>query len=88
MLGLLPGGFRVATDWAERAGMYAIELNPQLEGWGYHGALAALGRVFALCAFQLLALEKSPLRSATDTCAPPVEAMVILHAPPRAALVC
>ena len=52
--GLLQGGFRVATDWAERDGMYYMELNPQLEGWGYLGALAALGLVFALCAFLLL----------------------------------
>ena len=43
VLGLLQGGFRVATDWAERDGMYYMELNPQLEGWGYLGALAALG---------------------------------------------
>ena len=54
VLGLLQGGFRVATDWAERDGMYYMELNPQLEGWGYLGALAALGLVFALCAFLLL----------------------------------
>ena len=54
VLGLLQGGFRVATDWAEREGMYYMELNPQLEGWGYLGALAALGLVFALCAFLLL----------------------------------
>ena len=54
VLGLLQGGFRVATDWAERDGMYYMELNPQLEGWGYLGALAALGLVFALCAFLLI----------------------------------
>ena len=54
VLGLLQGGFRVATDWAERDGMYYMELNPHLEGWGYLGALAALGLVFALCAFLLL----------------------------------
>ena len=54
VLGLLQGGFRVATDWAERDGLYYMELNPQLEGWGYLGALAALGLVFALCAFLLL----------------------------------
>lgn len=54
VLGLLQGGFRVMTDWAERDGMYYMELNPRLEGWGYLGALAALGLVFALCAFLLL----------------------------------
>ena len=53
-LGLLQGGFRVATDWAERDGMYYMEYAPRLEGWGYLGALAALGLVFALCAFLLL----------------------------------
>lgn len=54
VLGLLQGGFRVATDWAERDGMYYMEYAPRLEGWGYLGALAALGLVFALCAFLLL----------------------------------
>lgn len=54
VLGLLQGGFRVMTDWAERDGMYYMELNPRLEGWGYLGALAALGLVFALCAFLFL----------------------------------
>ena len=46
VLGLLQGGFRVATDWAERDGMYYMELNPQLEGWGYLGALV-LGALMA-----------------------------------------
>ena len=54
VLGLLQGGFRVATDWAERDGMYYMEYAPRLEGWGYLGALAALGLLFALCAFLLL----------------------------------
>ena len=54
VLGLLQGGFRVATDWLERDGMYYMEYAPRLEGWGYLGALAALGLVFALCAFLLL----------------------------------
>lgn len=54
VLGLLQGGFRVATDWAERDGMYYMEYAPRLEGWSYLGALAALGLVFALCAFLLL----------------------------------
>ena len=47
----------------------------------------SLPLVFALCAFQLLALEKSPLRSVTITCASPVETLVILNATWRAALV-
>lgn len=54
VLGLLQGGFRVQTDWLERDGMYYMEYAPRLEGWGYLGALAALGLVFALCAFLLL----------------------------------
>ena len=54
VLGLLQGGFRVQTDWLERDGMYYMEYAPRLEGWGYFGALAALGLVFALCAFLLL----------------------------------
>ena len=54
VLGLLQGGFRVATDWAERDGMYYMEYAPRLEGWSYLGMLAVLGLVFALCAFLLL----------------------------------
>ncbi len=54
VLGLLQGGFRVQTDWLERDGMYYMEYAPRLEGWSYLGALAALGLVFALCAFLLL----------------------------------
>ncbi len=55
VLGLMQGGFfRVRTDWLERDGMYYMEYAPRLEGWGYLGALAALGLVFALCAFLLL----------------------------------
>lgn len=55
VLGILQGGFfRVRTDWLERDGMYYMEYAPRLEGWGYLGALAALGLVFALCAFLLL----------------------------------
>lgn len=54
VLGLLQGGFRVQTDWLERDGMYYMEYAPRLEGWDYLGALAALGLVFALCAFLLL----------------------------------
>ena len=54
VLGLLQGGFRVATDWAERDGMYYMEYAPRLEGWRYLGMLAVLGLVFALCAFLLL----------------------------------
>lgn len=54
VLGLMQGGFRVQTDWTELNGMYNMEYAPRLEGWGYLGALAALGLVFALCAFLLL----------------------------------
>lgn len=55
VLGILQGGFfRVRTDLLERDGMYYMEYAPRLEGWGYLGALAALGLVFALCAFLLL----------------------------------
>ena len=54
VLGLLQGGFRVQTDWLERDGMYYMEYAPRLEGWSYLGMLAALGLVFALCAFLLL----------------------------------
>ena len=54
VLGLMQGGFRVRTDWTVLNGMYDMEYNPRLEGWGYLGALAALGLVFALCAFLLL----------------------------------
>ena len=54
VLGILQGGFRVRTDWTELNGMYEMEYAPRLEGWGYLGALAALGLVFALCAFLLL----------------------------------
>lgn len=54
VLGLLQGGFRVETDWLECDGMYYMEYAPRLEGWGYLGVLAALGLVFALCAFLLL----------------------------------
>ena len=54
VLGLLQGGFRVQTDWLERDGMYYMEYAPRLEGWSYLGALAALGLVFALCAFLLI----------------------------------
>ena len=54
VLGILQGGFRVRTDWTELNGMYDMEYAPRLEGWGYLGALAALGLVFALCAFLLL----------------------------------
>ena len=54
VLGLLQGGFRVQTDWLERDGMYYMEYAPRLEGWSYLGALAALGLVFARCAFLLL----------------------------------
>ena len=54
VLGILQGGFRVRTDWTVLNGMYDMEYNPRLEGWGYLGALAALGLVFALCAFLLL----------------------------------
>lgn len=57
VLGLLQGGFRVATDLAHTTmydGLKPMEYAPRLEGWGYLGALAALGLVFALCAFLLL----------------------------------
>lgn len=57
VLGLLQGGFRVATDLAHTTmydGLKPMEYAPRLEGWDYLGALAALGLVFALCAFLLL----------------------------------
>ena len=57
VLGLLQGGFRVATDLAHTTmydGLKPMEYAPRLEGWDYLGALAVLGLVFALCAFLLL----------------------------------
>ncbi len=53
LLGLLQGGLRIESDWRDVSGL-GYEINPQLVGWGYLGLLAALGVIFAVCAFFLL----------------------------------
>lgn len=55
VLGLMDGGFRVKTDYALLASTgYYVDTDPRLVGWVYLGLLAAVGVLFAVCAFFLL----------------------------------